>query len=206
MRTPAYLNLLLFLFVLAACHIEKELVLPAHYQSKASGDLRFDGLYTVMDTTRLNDGLKLNEYCVYVCPIRFFENGFFDSKHSVFRDDTTFQMHHKKACYKKGHSNQGKYIVRNDTLYMSGKFIFFKAGQFLRYYPAHFKAVVKGGDSLLNFQMTAPYPNLNFEENKRNIPILTPYKIIFKPLAFDSIVDPEKLWIIEELKQQNKSR
>ena len=198
--------LIIIPLILCSCFNEKSFI-QADLSSKPKNNiLQYDGIYSKVDTNRGNDGVAFQNSVAYVHPIRFFENRYFASSSGSY-DDEDFQKHFKKESYKKNaFKNEGMYYVQSDSIYMTGKFKFYWTGKIPKFYIAHFRGYIKNKDTITDWKMIPPYPNIDFEANYYLLNRNQPAMYTFKPLKFDSVIDPNKLWIIEEQKKQKKKK
>lgn len=197
---------IILLFVLSACFNEKSFIQPDLSSKPKNRTLRYDGIYCKVDSSIGNDGLPLNKRVAHINPILFFENSYFASSFASYHSNQDFQMYFKRDCYRKikMHTNEGVFYVQNDTVYMSGKFRFYWRGKIPKFYIAHFRGYIKNADTITDWKMIPPYPDIDLEGNFYLLNRNQAATFIFKPLQLDSLIDPEKLWIIEEQKKKKK--
>ncbi len=198
---------IILLIVLSSCFNEKPYIQPDLSLKQKNRILRHDGIYTMYDTLMGFDSVPLNLMATFIKPMRFFENNCFFHSSSCYLEEQEFQNYFKRDCYqKRSFRNQGYYYIIKDSLYLSGKFTFYWIGKIPKFYIAHFRGYIKNADTITDWKMIPPYPNIDFQSNFYELNRNQPATYIFKPLKFDSIIDPEKLWIIEEQKKQDRSK
>jgi hypothetical protein len=196
----------ILILTLSGCFNEKAFIQPDLNSKPKNNLLRYDGVYSLYDTHKGNDSIPMLQRAFLIEPIRFFENRYFMHTSVCYVEEETYQKFNKRNLYNKSPGrNQGCFFIHNDSLYMIGKFSFYWRGKISKFYIAHFRGYIKNQDTITDWKMIPPYPNIDFEGNYHLLNQNQPAMYTFKPLKFDSVIDPNKLWIIEEQQKRNRS-
>jgi hypothetical protein len=113
---------------------------------------------------------------------------------------TDFEIDSSKAQYKNNTGGWGIYQIKNDTIKATIYIDFMSGGAYARnqFYECNYQGVLKNQDTLLNWHMVEPYPNIN-----KTIPgnldyfdfLKQPVDLFIKKVDVNSFIDPSISWI-----------
>lgn len=165
---------------------------------KDSSSLRFDGLYTLYDTSMLECGVKNNQHYAIYSPLIFinpkqviWQNGlgYFDNKALSLTNYIDYPNFEKFV---------GDYVFNNDTLLAKIPITLYGGGMRQKIYEAYFQGVVKNKDTILNWRMIPPYPKANERLNGNFHFLKTPHMLHF--------IESKDLSGLDSLYQQKKKK
>ena len=138
--------------------------------------IRYDGLYNAYDTSIFHSGERLNEILVTDGEVIFFKNGKVINFTSGIEDSAALDP----KFYKRFSSKKlGKYTTKDDSIFVYAPISLFIWGMRLRLYYAHYSGYIKNRDTILNWKMIPPYPDVNLRLNDYLKEYTTPKMLYF---------------------------
>lgn len=166
--------------------------------------LRFDGYYNPYDTTRgyignAPIGERITDMYYLTNFFSFYKNGLCLAKMGSYRDGAEVNSlciyNRFTEEQNKGYSEWGAYKITDDTLEILCYRHFSKRGDLLKSYLTHYRGILKGRDSIVDFKMMPPYPHVNAKINDNFAYEIGPQVLIFKRNPCKAYIDSDAVWL-----------
>ncbi len=166
--------------------------------------LRRDGLYSVYDTSVLQNGERVNEHYKVNKLLNIVNDSLIHCENfSGYTDYRALSLNHYKSYRVDYRDGLGRYIIKNDTIFAKTIIILKGAGGTQNLHEAYFQGIVKNKNTITNWKMVRPYPNANLRWNYDNFKHLTkPHTFYFieshELLGLDSLLHNEQVKVLEK--------
>jgi hypothetical protein len=138
--------------------------------------IRFDGIYNPYDTSITPRGDKRNLIYKTDNFIVLFNNGKTYRCSSVSLDSAVFQ---EKYYTFLDSASLGNYKIINDSIFACTPTAFYKWGMRRKFFNAHYSGYIKNKDTIVDWKMVHPYPDVNPKYNFNFIYHTTPRMLYF---------------------------
>lgn len=141
---------------------------------------RYDGLYNLYDTSKMQCGVSLPEHYLIYYPIVFLNDtlGQWENYLAyVNYDPLTIEYYHQKGWYFE--SKVGSYIVFDDTISAKLPITLYGGGKRPMTYEAYFQGFLLNRDTITGWKMIPPYPKANKRLNDDFSFLKTPHMLYF---------------------------
>ena len=141
--------------------------------------LRDDGMYNVYDTTKLHNGNKVNDEFTTSREVVFLKNGKIFKSGGYSIDSLIYKDEYWVRLSTEYINLWGNYRIINDSIYAYSPFSLSIGGGRFKPFYANFIGYVKNKDTILNWRMVPPYPDVDPEINNYFINDTTPQLLYF---------------------------
>lgn len=141
--------------------------------------IRYDGMYNVYDTSILNSGYKANEKFTTINEVVFLKNGtiFRNGGNSI--DSLIFGNDMWILIGTELKHSLGEYLIIGDSIYAYTPFQMSIGGGRFKPFNANFSGYIKNKDTILNWRMVPPYPDVDPKLNNYFVNDTTPRTLYF---------------------------
>ncbi|MEO4004117.1 hypothetical protein [Flavobacterium sp. CAU 1735] len=170
--------------------------------------IRLNGVYSLYDTIKGNDGIESFKRYVYEDPILFLKKGYFiQNTFSTYNSIVITPTKNRESTF-----DYGKYYFSGDTIHLEGLFTFLAPGMDHRQQLANYTGYFDPTGDTLYLKLAKPFPKINMKfnskANKRFFKRVQEglyQKYVFKPLPKDDIpvdINIEHLFPIQKKKKR----
>lgn len=138
--------------------------------------IRYDGIYNTYDTSLLFSGKKRNEEFVTDGEVIFFNNGRTVKMNNVTIDSIAFHINYYKGITSK---ILGIYLIKGDSIFVHTPIFLYHRGKTIKYHNVHFRGIIKNRDTILDWKMVPPYPDVDLRLNDYLKKYTTPKMLYF---------------------------
>jgi hypothetical protein len=138
--------------------------------------IRFDGFYNIYDTTLTHSGNKRNEEYVSDHLVVFTKEDRIFRSSGVSVDSIAFSADYYRNLKP---TYFGDYSIRGDSVFAHTPIELFIRGGRLKPFSAYFSGYIKNKDTILNWKMVPPYPDVKPKWNQYFINDTTPKMLYF---------------------------
>ncbi|MGJ7030925.1 hypothetical protein [Niabella hirudinis] len=165
--------------LLTSCLKAKQLTFPGYFRNPPKCDtalLKFDGFYSVIDTSILPSGERTQGVFTSIYPVTFTKN----NKVYIISGNTAvgYPSVRCDTYVNVNNADIGRYYIQNNEIIAFALVtLAMKGGSYFSRYWLHFKGEIKNRDTIVNWRAVSPFPDkvgkteINDEQNRR----------IFKP-------------------------
>lgn len=138
--------------------------------------IRFDGFYNTYDTSLNNNGCNRNDVYTSDHLVIFTKEDRIFRMDGVSIDSIVFTEDYYRNLKPK---NIGNYWINGDSIFALVPTALFVRGGRLKLFNAYFSGVIKNKDTLINWKMIPPYPDVKPKWNQYFVSDTTPRMLYF---------------------------